>query len=190
MHHRPTIVLIAATLLACVAMPAAAVDNDTCLTCHSDLELTSEAGHKIGVDAQALAASVHGGLECTDCHSQEGNWEDVPHFQAYRKVDCGSCHDQAAATFGPSFHGRGAGERDPQRTGLRVVPRGGRLASRHPAARSPQLGGGVPALPQDRDRRATTAASTPRLPRKAWPAPAARAAIPPTAAPSRPRPAR
>ena len=128
MHHRPTIVLIAATLLACVAMPAAAVDNDTCLTCHSDLELTSEAGHKIGVDASALAASVHGGLECTDCHSQEGNWEDVPHFQAYRKVDCGSCHDQAAATFGPSFHGHALAR------GTRNAPD---CASCHGAAGSP-----------------------------------------------------
>lgn len=85
--------------------PAWAMTKDDCLTCHSDPELTAESGRKVGVDAARLSASVHNSLNCTDCHDQPANYDDLPHFQVYRKVNCSACHETAVGSFERSFHG-------------------------------------------------------------------------------------
>jgi cytochrome b subunit of formate dehydrogenase len=76
-----------------------AIRPEACADCHD------------AFDSKAFAASVHGGLSCTDCHSKGpfGEHEEVP-----AAVDCGSCHEDQAAAYAKSFHGqaRAKGEKE------------------------------------------------------------------------------
>ncbi len=84
--------------------PASTMDNETCLMCHSDPELEAEDGRNVGVDGEAYRNSVHAGFACTDCHVQDADYDDIPHYTVYRKVDCSYCHEDAVASFQGSFH--------------------------------------------------------------------------------------
>ena len=95
-------VVVLAVLL--TAVPGAAVDNDTCLMCHEDAGLVSAAGRPMGVDPSGYAASVHGALDCVDCHSQVGDYDELPHYDRYRPVDCAACHSDAVRSFRQNFH--------------------------------------------------------------------------------------
>jgi cytochrome b subunit of formate dehydrogenase len=101
--------LLVAAACSCVLYggSAAAAPVD-CLGCHEDAKLKTKAGRAAGVDPAALKASVHAKVGCVDCHDQPGNYDDTPHFTAYRKVKCAKCHGEAALTFTESFHGRAA----------------------------------------------------------------------------------
>ena len=69
--------------------------SDDCLVCHSDKDLTMEKnGKKISlfVDGSHYKNSVHGGLDCKDCHVNY-NQDDIPHNPKSKGVDCKSCHD-------------------------------------------------------------------------------------------------
>jgi len=82
---------------------AAAVDDDTCLTCHSDSSLSLKtrdgAGVSLHVPEGALAASVHARIRCAECHMTTA---DVPHpersFASRRDLtlaldtQCRRCH--------------------------------------------------------------------------------------------------
>ncbi|MBT3232717.1 MAG: hypothetical protein HN356_07870 [Calditrichaeota bacterium] len=81
-------------------------ENEDCLGCHEDIELESEKGKLVGVNAASFSGSVHQDLSCTDCHTQSGDYEDTPHFASYREVDCNSCHDEAGASFDKNIHGK------------------------------------------------------------------------------------
>jgi cytochrome b subunit of formate dehydrogenase len=83
-----------------------AMSNEECLICHEDPGLVNSAGKNLHVNPQGFSASVHNGLSCTDCHSQQANFEDTPHFKVYEKVACSNCHDQADKSFTSSFHGK------------------------------------------------------------------------------------
>ncbi|MBS1261946.1 MAG: hypothetical protein MAG453_01283 [Calditrichaeota bacterium] len=105
------VLLVAGVLLALAGwlMPvaAAAQSADDCLMCHADLDLESLDGEKVGVSEQDYRSSVHGFLDCIDCHAQPGaDWEEMPHFEVYRPVRCTMCHDDAAASYEISFHGQ------------------------------------------------------------------------------------
>jgi len=83
--------------------PAASIDNDTCLSCHSDpaLSLKSSDGATVSLHVQqdVLAASVHAKVACADCHTATA---DVPHpersFSSKRDLtialdaQCRRCH--------------------------------------------------------------------------------------------------
>ncbi len=82
------------------ALPAVAqLSNDDCLACHGD-----------AVDAKKFAASIHGSLQCTNCHA------DVtapgPHDPAPKPVDCGQCHPDVAKDYSNSIHGIAAAKGD------------------------------------------------------------------------------
>src|SRR3974390_2897542 len=63
--------------------------DEACLACHGTPGMKSDKGKNIAVDAAKHAASSHGILECTDCHS---DIKDFPH-PAYRaKVQSKTCH--------------------------------------------------------------------------------------------------
>ena len=96
----PLILLLLATPL------DAQVDTGSfCLECHADRELTAEDGRPMGVAAEEFRASVHGELDCLDCHQDPGDYDDIPHYAHYPPVDCASCHADAVQTVAPSFHG-------------------------------------------------------------------------------------
>ncbi len=94
---RPIHIAILALLLAPAAMGQ--LTKDDCLGCHSDPDLVKENANgtttSVHVDPARFDASVHGSLDCTDCHS---SIEDYPH-ESVGRVDCTMCHpDEAEAT--------------------------------------------------------------------------------------------
>jgi len=97
--------LAIAGLVMLIPTPALA-DPDACLECHEDADLESEDGRNMGVDPDRVAASAHRGIDCQKCHTQNGDYEDTPHFDRYQRVKCQSCHAAASKSFADSFHGR------------------------------------------------------------------------------------
>ncbi|HET6349934.1 MAG TPA: cytochrome b/b6 domain-containing protein [Candidatus Krumholzibacteria bacterium] len=97
------VAVLALTL--CAATPALSqVTTQDCLDCHDDAGMRSDKGRLIGIVAKTFHAGQHGDLDCVDCHSAPGDYEDVPHFKKYTKVDCTSCHDDVRETFKGSVH--------------------------------------------------------------------------------------
>ncbi|MEJ2086049.1 MAG: cytochrome c3 family protein [Acidobacteriota bacterium] len=96
-------VLLLAPLAALVAQ-----ENEDCLACHSDTELTgTREGQPISVfvDEEAYASSVHGDLECVLCHEQMMG--DPMHDESIEsEVDCGNCHDGPVDEMKNARHGR------------------------------------------------------------------------------------
>jgi cytochrome b subunit of formate dehydrogenase len=93
---------------------ALAQENDDCLMCHANSELTGERGGatiSMTVDGPALAASVHGSLDCTACHADLDGAE-LPHDERLAAVDCGPCHEDRAAEHRRSLHGQAAARGD------------------------------------------------------------------------------
>jgi len=102
--------LCAATFVASLfllATPATAQENDDCLACHSDPDLTGTRNDQeisVFVDETLFAESLHGDLECVLCHA---DLEDVDfHDEEVEPVDCGMCHDSEAEEHRASPHGR------------------------------------------------------------------------------------
>jgi formate dehydrogenase gamma subunit len=81
-------------------------DSDECYDCHDDTDLESEDGRPVGVDPDVLSASTHAEVDCRDCHVQDGDYEDAPHFERYQRVRCARCHAESSRSFAASFHGR------------------------------------------------------------------------------------
>jgi cytochrome b subunit of formate dehydrogenase len=67
--------------------------------------------HEEDPSAEAFAVSVHGFLDCADCHT---GIEDFPHSEDAREVDCSVCHGDVAAYYDKSIHGqtRAGGDRE------------------------------------------------------------------------------
>jgi predicted CXXCH cytochrome family protein len=85
-----------------------AVDNDTCLDCHDDPGFETERNGRtisLHVDYSLFKTSVHGELECIDCH-EDADVEDFPHEEFLERVKCGNCHDDVQSDFDVSIHGR------------------------------------------------------------------------------------
>ncbi|MBK9990959.1 MAG: cytochrome c3 family protein [Verrucomicrobia bacterium] len=92
-----------------VAGSTSANASASCLECHSDHTLTMRKQKRevpLFVDQARLAKSVHGSLDCVDCH--EGfDGESVPHKKLVTTVDCTSCHEDMAKKH--VFHANLAG---------------------------------------------------------------------------------
>ncbi len=81
--------------------------NQDCEMCHSDPELTTEKrGRTISlyVDFSEFTSSVHGDLECVNCHF-DADVEEFPHEEELEDVVCGNCHDDASEDFYNGIHG-------------------------------------------------------------------------------------
>lgn len=64
------------------------------------------------VDATRFSESVHGKLECINCHADlEG--KELPHDEDLQKVDCGTCHDGEQKQHASSLHGQALAKGDP-----------------------------------------------------------------------------
>ncbi|MDE2221483.1 MAG: cytochrome b/b6 domain-containing protein [Candidatus Omnitrophica bacterium] len=72
--------------------------NQDCLSCHAD-------GAPI-VDQKIFGHSVHGKLNCTDCHR---SITDLPHAEKLPKVDCAVCHKKEAVLWQHSGHAQALG---------------------------------------------------------------------------------
>jgi predicted CXXCH cytochrome family protein len=91
-------------VLATATPPVGAQTTQECLECHDDRDMKADDGRAIGVPSEWFKESVHGDVECVDCHSAPGNFEDTPHWQAYASVDCADCHEDETHSFGDNFH--------------------------------------------------------------------------------------
>lgn len=100
--------IIATALVLAAAFPARSqTSNADCLSCHDNPELTKDAGGgqtvSVHADPKKLGASVHGPLDCTNCHAEVTGY---PHEPAPKAVDCGSCHPDSVAAWDNSLHAK------------------------------------------------------------------------------------
>jgi len=112
-YRLPPVVLLLALLAAVSGLqPVRAQTADDCLTCHEDQTLTRvRDGDEVSlyVDVARFRLSIHGATECVDCHADLSGAE-FPHAETLQPVDCGACHDDIAAMYVASLHGRLAAE--------------------------------------------------------------------------------
>jgi cytochrome b subunit of formate dehydrogenase len=88
--------------------PVGAQSVDDCMMCHEDRSLVMEQDgqeRSAFVDVATFRKSIHGELDCTSCHADLSGVE-FPHEPVVKPVDCGMCHDDIAATYAGSMHGR------------------------------------------------------------------------------------
>ncbi|MEK7775495.1 MAG: cytochrome c3 family protein [Candidatus Zixiibacteriota bacterium] len=72
------------------------IATSECLECHEASEHEKNLPYNT-----LLGGSAHEGFECADCHT---GIAELPHDDPVAKVDCGTCHDDAAETY--KWHGR------------------------------------------------------------------------------------
>ncbi|MGA1238049.1 MAG: cytochrome b/b6 domain-containing protein [Limisphaerales bacterium] len=82
------------------------ITSADCNECHTDTTLTHIVqGKEVPLEAidQALYdESVHGLLDCTDCHS---SITDLPHEDKLPEVSCADCHEDVVNVYNESIHG-------------------------------------------------------------------------------------
>jgi cytochrome b subunit of formate dehydrogenase len=81
------------------------VPNSDCLDCHEaefKPRKKGEAPTWIGVKSQGFAKSVHGKLNCIDCHA---DIKEAPHDSKVAPAQCASCHDKEVGQYATSIHG-------------------------------------------------------------------------------------
>lgn len=81
----------AALLLLSASVASAQLKNEDCLACHDT------------VDSKKFGTSIHGSLDCTNCHADV---KAVPHEITPKPVDCASCHPDAVAAWDISLHAK------------------------------------------------------------------------------------
>jgi protein-arginine kinase activator protein McsA len=99
-----TLVLAAAALLFHAGL-AAAQKSAECLACHADASMQDAAGHSITVDESKFHSSIHGSLECANCHATIKSY---PHPDKVTPVKCETCHADEAAGLASSVHSASA----------------------------------------------------------------------------------
>ncbi|MEO0016964.1 MAG: hypothetical protein RLZZ522_247 [Verrucomicrobiota bacterium] len=107
-HH--LIALVWASMLAAGSPLTAAelIPNETCLECHGDGDLTKDLPdgkqRSLFVDPAKLKGSVHGKVQCAECHGDlaAGHPDDA---KAALPVNCAACHERQSHSFGGSVHG-------------------------------------------------------------------------------------
>jgi cytochrome b subunit of formate dehydrogenase len=87
---RPVVFFSALVIL--LVLSSAHAEEMACSDCHEDLP-----------DSELFAQSVHGFMDCVDCHTET---EDIPHPDEMERVDCAMCHDDAAEEYLSSIHGQ------------------------------------------------------------------------------------
>lgn len=105
------------------AVAARGQESSDCLECHASAGLKIERNGtdvSLYVDKERYENSVHGGLECIDCHTQLSDVKNFPHAKNLNPVNCGECHDDEngpIAAYWSSTHGQHvkAGDKDAPR---------------------------------------------------------------------------
>ncbi len=78
------------------------ITNQDCLDCHAAEPVRGKPGQFTGVRVKHFNQSVHGILDCTDCHT---GIKEIPHAAKLPPVQCGSCHESEAKQYAASIHG-------------------------------------------------------------------------------------
>jgi predicted CXXCH cytochrome family protein len=81
--------------------PLQGIAQPECLACHGDKTMQDSSGHSIAVDGDKFSSSIHGSLQCNNCHA---DIKQYPHPDHIAKVDCKSCHADEAAKLTGSVH--------------------------------------------------------------------------------------
>ena len=63
--------------------------------------MTDSAGHSISVDGKKFSQSIHGSLECSNCHTDKKGY---PHPEKSAPVQCATCHADQANQLKGSVH--------------------------------------------------------------------------------------
>lgn len=97
--------------------PAPSAEDQTCLACHGQEGMSKAFGKdesvSLHVDGRAFAASVHGPLGCTACHSDvdlskhpgsETSYSSARAFSIAKTGVCSQCHEDKAKLFAGSIH--------------------------------------------------------------------------------------
>ena len=92
--------VFAATLM---LYPASAMSQSSaeCLACHGDAGLQDASGKSVAVDPSKFHDSIHGSLECSNCHTSIKGY---PHPDKITPVQCETCHADEAAGLAASVH--------------------------------------------------------------------------------------
>ncbi|MBI2513013.1 MAG: cytochrome c3 family protein [Opitutae bacterium] len=83
----------------------ALVPNSECMDCHEAEFKARKKGQPkewVGVKPEVFAKSVHGKLNCVDCHA---DIKESPHDSKVAPAQCASCHEKPTAQFATSIHG-------------------------------------------------------------------------------------
>jgi len=111
-----TLALVAGLALALLSgRPAPAQENSDCLGCHGDKGITAERKGRtvsVYVSEKGFAASIHGALQCVNCH-QDLEGKELPHDTPLKKVDCSACHETEVRQHAASLHGKAMKRGDP-----------------------------------------------------------------------------
>ncbi len=105
-------------LLLCLALSprlAFGAEDQDCYTCHSDPTLVVERNGKpysLFVREGTLAGTVHESNGCVSCHV-DADVQEFPHDSPLQKVECGTCHEDQAAEYANSLHGKALARGDP-----------------------------------------------------------------------------
>ena len=86
-------------------VPPPPVPNSECMDCHEAGFKARKKGQSkewVGVRPEVFAKSVHGKLNCVDCHN---TLKETPHASRLPPAQCASCHEKPAAQFAASIHG-------------------------------------------------------------------------------------
>ncbi len=106
MVRRLCVVILAG--FAAAALPAVAVSDDTCISCHSEESALSDAGARAAsmvVTAASLEGSPHEGFSCTQCHADLAPDDAaIPHAKKLAPADCASCHGDLSESMKGSIH--------------------------------------------------------------------------------------
>ncbi len=117
MMRRIRILILIVTLgVTCLFLPwsKAIASAEDCYGCHGEKGfVTVRDGKELSIytDEGEFTASVHGmnGIGCDGCHVDT---TDIPHSERLAKVDCGTCHDEAASQHAGSVHAQSAACKD------------------------------------------------------------------------------
>ncbi|HSP34573.1 MAG TPA: hypothetical protein VLU46_09690 [Thermoanaerobaculia bacterium] len=112
-HQTPHLVprwIAALSFVILAAVPVFAQKASDCLNCHGEKEFATERNGKpvsLYVSPKGFAGSVHGSLDCVNCHEDltgKGDGHETP----VKKVNCATCHDDETKTLAASVHNRAA----------------------------------------------------------------------------------
>lgn len=105
---RHGLLLLAAGASLALSLPVARAQKESattpdadCLACHSQPDLKSEKGRSVYVDSAKHKESVHADVSCTTCHA---GIKEFPHQQKIARVNCATCHEEAASDLRRGIH--------------------------------------------------------------------------------------